>query len=339
MRPAVLTPIGVTVEEHLGAPVRDLPLVSEAIPPHRLVDADVALDHLTDSPGSGLFGCSGGQQRYVEDFPQLLQHPHVAFAPAPVDYVTVDTGPDSQRRVVAFGIRLVVFEGKPVAVLQRAAAPQFGRATASLDVLSPDADLSGRLLAEVRRLMLTHSVLRGKVLTFTGDEYAHQAAGATFVPRPAVSAEDVVLRPGVLEQITGHVVDIGNQRVKLADAGQHLKRGVLLYGPPGTGKTLTVRHLLASTPDVTAVLLTGTSIRFITEAAELARAMQPAIVVLESISSRTSAACTAVRNRCSLRCLMRSTGWTVTLMSRSSSPRTGRTCSSRRSLRDPAGLT
>jgi len=69
----------------------------------------------------------------------------------------------------------------------------------------------------------------------------------------------------------------------LIAAGQHLKRGVLLYGPPGTGKTLTVRHLLAQTPGTTAVLLTGTSIQFITQAAELARAMQPAIVVLEDV--------------------------------------------------------
>jgi ATP-dependent 26S proteasome regulatory subunit len=76
---------------------------------------------------------------------------------------------------------------------------------------------------------------------------------------------------------------VGEQRERLLEAGQHLKRGVLLYGPPGTGKTLTVRHLLTRTPGTTAVLLTGTSIRFITEAAELARAMQPAIVVLEDV--------------------------------------------------------
>ena len=57
----------------------------------------------------------------------------------------------------------------------------------------------------------------------------------------------------------------------------------MLYGPPGTGKTLTVRHLLTLTPGKTAVLLTGTSIHYITQAAELARAMQPAIVVLEDV--------------------------------------------------------
>ena len=283
MRPAEVTPLGTIVEQHLGAPVRELPLVSEPIAPHRLVDADIALELMASGPNEQLIGCSGGQQRYHEDFPALLMHPHVPFAPAPVDYVTVDTGPDSQRRVISYGIRLFQFEGQPVAVLQRAAARQFGREAAALDVLSTDTDLSGRVLAEVRRLMLAHSVLRGKVLTFTGDEFAHGAAGATFVPRPTVTADEIVLAPGVLDRITGHVVDIGSQRERLAAAGQHLKRGVLLYGPPGTGKTLTVRHLLNRTENVTAVLLTGSSIRFITEAAELARAMQPAIVVLEDV--------------------------------------------------------
>ncbi|HEU4807622.1 MAG TPA: AAA family ATPase [Homoserinimonas sp.] len=283
MRPAEVTPLGAVVEHHLGAPVKELPLVSEPIAPHRLVDADIALELLAAGPDAQLLGCSGGQQRYHEDFPQLLMHPHMPFAPAPVDYITVDTGPDSQRRVVAYGIRLFSFDGQPVAVLQRSAAPQFGRSAAALDVLSSDTELSARVLTEVRRLMLAHSVLRGKVLTFTGDEFSHGAAGATFVPRPDVGADSIVLAPGVLERITAHVVDIGSQRERLTAVGQHLKRGVLLYGPPGTGKTLTVRHLLSRTENVTAVLLTGSSIRFITEAAELARAMQPAIVVLEDV--------------------------------------------------------
>jgi ATP-dependent 26S proteasome regulatory subunit len=131
--------------------------------------------------------------------------------------------------------------------------------------------------------MLRLSVLRGQVLSFSGNEYGQLAAGATFLPRPTVDSEDVVLPPGVLETIVRHVVGIGDQRDRLVAAGQHLKRGVLLYGPPGTGKTLTVRHLLSRTPGTTAVLLSGASIQFVTQAAELARAMQPAIVVLEDV--------------------------------------------------------
>jgi ATP-dependent 26S proteasome regulatory subunit len=63
--------------------------------------------------------------------------------------------------------------------------------------------------------------------------------------------------------------------------GQHLKRGALLYGPPGTGKTHTVRYLLGRSAGSTAILLSGGSLARIADAARMARALQPSIVVLE----------------------------------------------------------
>jgi ATP-dependent Zn protease len=85
----------------------------------------------------------------------------------------------------------------------------------------------------------------------------------------------------VLERVVHHVIGMGEQRERLLAHGQHLKRGVLLYGPPGTGKTHTVRHLLSATPGTTAVLLSGGALMHIHAAAKVARAHQPAIVVLE----------------------------------------------------------
>lgn len=64
-------------------------------------------------------------------------------------------------------------------------------------------------------------------------------------------------------------------------AGQHLKRGILLYGPPGTGKTHTVRFLLGASEGTTAILLSGGTLAHVGEAARMARALQPSIVVLE----------------------------------------------------------
>jgi len=90
-----------------------------------------------------------------------------------------------------------------------------------------------------------------------------------------------VLPPGVLEKVQRHVAGIGRHRARMQAAGQHLKRGVLLYGPPGTGKTHTVRYLTGACRDSTVVLLAGTTLQHIGTAAELARALQPAIVVLE----------------------------------------------------------
>jgi hypothetical protein len=125
------------------------------------------------------------------------------------------------------------------------------------------------------------SVIRGQVVTFGSDPYGRGMAGITFVARPTVAAESVVLPAGVLDRVAHHVIGMGEQRERLLAHGQHLKRGILLYGPPGTGKTHTVRYLLSATPGTTAVLLSGGSLQFIHDAAKVARAHQPAIVVLE----------------------------------------------------------
>jgi len=55
-----------------------------------------------------------------------------------------------------------------------------------------------------------------------------------------------------------HALGVAAHRDALLEAGQHLKRGLLLYGPPGTGKTHTTRYLVAQMDGYTRLLLTGT---------------------------------------------------------------------------------
>jgi ATP-dependent 26S proteasome regulatory subunit len=127
------------------------------------------------------------------------------------------------------------------------------------------------------------SLLRGQVISFALDRFDYHDSGTvlTFLRRPEVGADQIVLPEGVRERVTRHVVGIGQRRDALRAAGQHLKRGVLLYGPPGTGKTHLVRHLLTETPGTTAVLLSGRTLNLLHDATTLARAAQPAIIVLE----------------------------------------------------------
>jgi len=276
------TPLGVAISEHLGVDAGTVPVLTETVPAHRLVDADIALDEVMSREPGRLLGVTGGEQRLHSSVADLISNGYTPFAPGPVSYEIRATGPDTQRRVVSFGVRLMSFEGTPVAIVQRSASPRHGDQDARLEVLSADQDAATAAVAEIRRVMVEKSVLRGRVLSFVPTEFGPHA-GATFLDRPDVRAEDIVLEEGVLERVVEHVVGVGEHRETLLAAGQHLKRGVLLYGPPGTGKTLTVRHLLAITPGTTAVVLTGSSIRYIAAAAEIARTFPPSLVVLEDI--------------------------------------------------------
>ena len=76
---------------------------------------------------------------------------------------------------------------------------------------------------------------------------------------------------------------MARHKERLLAAGQHLKRGLLLYGPPGTGKTHTVRYLTSSLVGTTVIQLTGNAMHLIAEACSVARALQPAMLVIEDV--------------------------------------------------------
>lgn len=190
-------------------------------------------------------------------------------------------GPDRHRQALGFGIRLFRYRDEPVAVLQRRADPQFGAEAAKIEVLCADRDLSIALLDEARGLSITHSVLRGQVVSFQATGFGAEAEGITFLDRPEIAAAEVILPAAAMERIVAHVNGIADHAEVLRRHGQHLKRGLLLYGPPGTGKTHRVRHLIGSNPDHTVVVLAGETSAYVPLAASLARALQPAMVVLE----------------------------------------------------------
>ncbi|MBA3529688.1 MAG: 26S protease regulatory subunit [Propionibacteriaceae bacterium] len=280
---SALTSLGTRVRDFLGVELSQVDPVAEEFPSLRAVDVDLALQTISAESAGTTIGVMGAQRAHVDSFQELLLRTHANFEVGPVSYLSVPTGPDSERRVIAFGIGLLTFDGVPLVVLQRAPNRRFGRDTYSLEVLCPNRDTLQVFLVKVRALMVQNSVLRGKVISFQTDDYGEQPMGSsmTFLERPEVSADQVILPEGVLDRIVRHVVGIGENRETLLAAGQHLKRGVLLYGPPGTGKTHVVRHLLSNTTGTTAILLSGRTLALMNDATKLARATQPSMVVLE----------------------------------------------------------
>jgi hypothetical protein len=278
------TALNPLLRRHLGVDPQRLPVVTEDVPAQLFVDLDIALSEVQQrAEGNQLIGLGGGEQRRHQSLSEILDHAdrYGQFPVAAVDYTSIATGPDTARQAVSFGLRLFTYDGAAVVVLQRAPEPRFGQPSARMEVLTPVDGVAAELIAAVRELMVSRSVLRGQVLSLGGSPFERSVGDITFHRRPAVRQEDVILPAGVLDRVRRHVAGIAEHRDRLRAAGQHLKRGLLLYGPPGTGKTHTVRYLLAALPELTVLLLAGPAIAYVAEAARMARALQPALVVLE----------------------------------------------------------
>jgi DNA polymerase III delta prime subunit len=270
--------------DHLQMPAAELSVVVEEIPPHRLVDVDILMESLAGKdPEHRLLGIGGGNQRNHMSLSDILQHSQMypSFPLARPDYTNLATGPEEQRQVVAMGLWLFRHGGVPLAVLQREANPQYGRHMASLEVLTADPATAAGFLAGIRHGLEHSSVFKGQVIALTMGDYGPSMGGVTFIRRPGLGRADVVLPDGLLDRVEDHTLGIAHQAETLKKHGQHLKRGLLLYGPPGTGKTHTVRYLLGQSEGTTAVLLSGGTLARVAEAARMARALAPSIVVLE----------------------------------------------------------
>jgi hypothetical protein len=276
-----------TLDAHLGADCRAMPIISETFAPYDHANVAVALDAYLEAEERSydLIGLSGQQRHYgsLSDLIEMGEQSGVGLGS--VDHVNLAVGPEETMAAVDFGIYLVRDAGVPLVVLLRGPQEQHGpEQGVSLEILSSQQDPARLLLSEVRRLMVELNVFRGQVLSFGQSRMGFMGAGPViFHPRPNVGREELVFAPGLLESVERQIVGIATHRDRLRASRQHVKRGLLLYGPPGNGKTLIVRHLLSRLTDHTVVLLTGWGLQMIEPACALARMLQPSVMVLEDV--------------------------------------------------------
>jgi hypothetical protein len=302
--------LALRVTGHLGCELAEVVLVSEKFPSWEHVNIQRGVDAYLAAYAAGAqwFGPAGGGHHPHEDMLSLLSMPaHTVVrmgwagsrssargmvrggagrggdaAVGAASYGTAAVGPEENTEVVTLGLVAAAAPGGAPVVIGIRDESRFGQPLCTLEVLAADREAATAARDEIERLMRAHDVFRGQVLSFTESEH-HGNELVTFLPRPTVAASDVVLPDGTLEHIERHIIGIADWSAELLGAGQHLKRGLLLHGPPGTGKTHTVRYLTSRLASLTVILLTGRSIRFIDQAAALARRLQPSIVVLEDV--------------------------------------------------------
>jgi ATPase family protein associated with various cellular activities (AAA) len=280
------SPLTSRIAEHVGCPLAEIPNVAEHLPSwdhanlQRGVDAYLA----RHSPDAAWFGIAGG--RHFASVVDMLAMADTSgqFRLGAVDYTTVATGPATATEAVQLGlVCTIALDGAPVVLALQGAEEDRGEDRCHLQVLAASRATAATVREEILTLVRAHDVFRGHLLSFGMSEHRGNRL-LTFLPRPELRADQVVLPDGVLATIERHVVRSVAQTEALREHGQHLKRGLLLYGPPGTGKTHTVRYLLSRLPTCTVFVLSGMAmIRWLRATASLARRLEPSVVVVEDV--------------------------------------------------------
>jgi hypothetical protein len=208
----------------------------------------------------------------AESVPGRLQ----LIAPTLVD---LPNGPDSTLGCLKLALLLVTdARGRYVIMVQSQNEHHHGLEVeiAGLPVAEAQA-----VLAELDQLRSELNVYRGHLLDVALDPMG--GIILTFAVPPGLRRDDVVLPDAVLTRVERHSLGVAAHRGALLAAGQHLKRGLLLYGPPGTGKTHTTRYLLGQMTGYTRLIVTGRALIGVGAVTEMARELQPAVVVLEDV--------------------------------------------------------
>ena len=275
--------------DHLGPEASALDVVEETWPGYDHVNVQAGLDAwLTDRRRTWRLVGIAGFQHVIFGIGDLLSigggNDQFGLRLANPASVNLASGPDGAvHPCVRCGVYLVTQGDVRTAVLLRGSAPEMGQDMVSVQIVSTDPEAAPAAAAEIRSASLEHNVFRGQVLSFGQEVFGPGQTLLQFHPRPAVAADQLILPSETLAEVQRQVVGVARHKDRLLAAGQHLKRGLLLYGPPGTGKTHTVRFLTSSLVGTTVLQLSGNAMHLIAEACSVARALQPAMLVIEDV--------------------------------------------------------
>jgi len=274
--------VSALVREFLGPDGARHSVVTRALPPFEQVNLQTAVNAWSSRAGrtADIHGIAMPPHHGGLSLQQLVAGealpPLRLTAPALAD---LPNGPGSTLGCLRLAVLLVTdSDGRYVVMIQ---GPSEHEPRLQVEVAGLPVDRAQHLLAKLDRLRSELNVYRGHHIDVSFSPMGQLSL--TFADPPGLGRDDVVLPDSVLARVERHALGVAGFREALLGAGQHLKRGLLLYGPPGTGKTHTTRYLLGQMTGYTRLVVTGRALAGVGAVTDLARALLPAVVVLEDV--------------------------------------------------------
>ncbi|HKU05230.1 MAG TPA: ATP-dependent Clp protease adaptor ClpS [Bradyrhizobium sp.] len=256
-------------------------------PGHMRADVQTAIDRLFAAP-LHFFGIHEEYRYETMSFTRLMMQKRNPPAIAPPLYRDVDIGEDRPMKCLENGLWLCQSDELRYAVLLCSHREYDREAGLRIEIAVPTGAAGDgvvqRIFAELEAAVSAARSYRGKVLSLEGsDDYRGRSRGITVHRLPPVDREAVILPARTLELLNRNVMNLVESRAALRRLGQSTRKGILLYGPPGTGKTHTIRYLASNLPGHTTLIITAGQVALLGAYMNLARLLQPAMIVIEDV--------------------------------------------------------
>jgi hypothetical protein len=278
------------IRKHFGRiPLESLITATRTFPPTSRVDLQFALARMFEQRYQGrLVGIHSQYTHETVTFSHLLQTVNYPILVGPLQLDEIDVGETLPARCLKNGLWLAKADATHFAVLVTP-AERFGHSEGvHVGITVPPGEagfeLSRRFLDEVEKLITQTGSYRGKVISLEASGGFSGKAGSVKVHKlRGVRRDEVILPEKTLHLLERNVGDFIRQREQLQKLGMAVKKGLLFYGPPGTGKTHTIHYLASQLPDHTTLLITAEQVGLLDDYFQLARFLQPAMVVIEDV--------------------------------------------------------
>ena len=277
------------IEWHFAGIPRDrLVATSRQFPGHMRADVQAAVDKLFSIQRIRFFGIQERHRYETLTFASLTSAGQAAHAIAPAQYHDVEIGEAEAVKCLDNGLWLCGAEDLKYAVLLSAHREHGEETGVRIEIAAPagaaGTEFVRRCFIAIEDAVNAANSYRGKILSFDGGaNYRGRSQGLMVHKLPPVERANVILPDATLKLLDRNILNFVEHRAQLRQLGQSTRKGILLYGPPGTGKTHTIRYLASNLPGHTTLIITAAQVELLRAYTNLARLLQPAMVVIEDV--------------------------------------------------------